>query len=458
MKTWIRKCPLPLRWAGSMAILGAVVAYQPAISQSNGFSLPYAGDATAVDSPVVTFANDATTGADSDGLFASTASADPGSVGLYATSQGGTGVYGYANGSATTAGVYGFGDGNSGYGVYGEATTNFGVYGKTDGSNGSSVTASGVFGTGSSSTAVGVMGSVTSSNQAILGMNGGSGQGVWGQSANDCGVYGIGNGVGPGVYGTNTAGGAGVIGVDNSSVSPAGYFLNNNTYINAIGMEGQCAAGWGVFGYGRVGVFGIASANNGFSGYFQGNVQVTGTLSAAAKNFKIDHPLDPAHKYLVHSCIESDQQLNLYTGDATLDSDGRATVQMPDWFEAENTRFHYQLTAIGEAAPSLYVAQKMRANHFEIAGGKPGMEVSWQVTGTRQDAYARAHPLVVEPEKTGSDRGKYLYPEENGRPAEEGIRQLPASVPTPAHSLKAVTMPKPVKLTPRKAKVHHPLR
>ncbi len=399
MKTWIRKCPLPLRWAGSVALLSVVVAYQPAISQSTGFSLPYAGDAEAVNSAVAAFSNDATTGNVSDGVFASTASMDPASVGLYATSTGGSGVYGYANAGATTTGVYGFGDGSSGSGVYGASVSGIGVYGTT--SAGSS---------------------------------------------------------GAGLYGTNTNGGAAIIGIGDSNVSPTGYFFNNNAFYNAVGMEGHCNAGFGTAGYGRVGVYGETASRGGFGGYFQGNVQVIGTLSAGSKNFKIDHPLDPAHKYLTHSCIESSEQLNLYTGDTILDSDGRATVQMPDWFEAENTRFHYQLTAIGEAAPALFVAQKMRSNRFEIAGGKAGMEVSWQVTGTRQDAYARAHPLVVETEKTGAEQGKYLYPAENGRPASEGIGSPLATASALAKHLKALTMPIPVKPTPRKANIHHPLR
>lgn len=39
------------------------------------------------------------------------------------------------------------------------------------------------------------------------------------------------------------------------------------------------------------------------------------------------------------------------------------------------------------------------------------MKVSWQVTGVRQDAYAKAHPLVVEEEKEPRVRGFYIHPE-----------------------------------------------
>lgn len=35
---------------------------------------------------------------------------------------------------------------------------------------------------------------------------------------------------------------------------------------------------------------------------------------------------------------------NIYDGVVTTDAQGRATVQLPDWFEALNTEFRYQLT------------------------------------------------------------------------------------------------------------------
>jgi len=122
-------------------------------------------------------------------------------------------------------------------------------------------------------------------------------------------------------------------------------------------------------------------------------------LSAATKNFRIDHPLDPENRYLVHSSVESDEMLNLYTGNATLDANGQAWVTLPDWFGALNTDFRYQLTAIGAPGPNLYIAQPVQDNRFLIAGGTNGQIVSWQVTGVRQDTYALTHPLVVEQDK-----------------------------------------------------------
>ena len=49
------------------------------------------------------------------------------------------------------------------------------------------------------------------------------------------------------------------------------------------------------------------------------------------------------------------------------------------------------------------------------------MEVSWQVTGVRQDAFATAHRKPVEEEKPADEKGKYLHPTELGQPASLGV-------------------------------------
>lgn len=140
-------------------------------------------------------------------------------------------------------------------------------------------------------------------------------------------------------------------------------------------------------------------------------LDVVGTVSAAVKNFRIDDPLDPANKTLTHSCIESSEMMNLYRGNAVLDGFGEGQIEMPTWFEALNEDFSYQLTPIGVPAPGLYVAEELHDGEFRIAGGSPGMKVSWLVTGVRHDAYALAHPLQVEQDK-GAARGTLLYPKE----------------------------------------------
>jgi hypothetical protein len=108
---------------------------------------------------------------------------------------------------------------------------------------------------------------------------------------------------------------------------------------------------------------------------------------------------------------------NLYDGVVVLDSKGEAQVNLPAWFEPLNKDFRYQLTAIGGPGPGLYVAQEIAGNRFRIAGGPSGLKVSWQVTGTRHDAYADAHRIQVEVDKPAKLRGSYIFPEEQGQPA-----------------------------------------
>ena len=50
-----------------------------------------------------------------------------------------------------------------------------------------------------------------------------------------------------------------------------------------------------------------------------GKVKITGNLEKAGGSFKIDHPLDPANKYLYHSFVESPDMKNVYDGVVVLD-------------------------------------------------------------------------------------------------------------------------------------------
>jgi hypothetical protein len=164
------------------------------------------------------------------------------------------------------------------------------------------------------------------------------------------------------------------------------------------------------------------SGVNDLAGYFDGNVWITGLLSATVKAFRMDHPQDPANKYLTHASMESSEMLNVYSGTIVLDGNGEASVALPDYFEDINKDFRYQLTAIGAPAPNLYIAEEINNNSFKIAGGNPGMKVSWEVTGVRNDPYAQAHPMQVEIEKNDREKGKYLHPEVYGLDDSYGIQ------------------------------------
>jgi len=135
------------------------------------------------------------------------------------------------------------------------------------------------------------------------------------------------------------------------------------------------------------------------------NLSVGGSIGKVGTcNFKIDHPVDPANRYLYHCAVESPDMKNIYDGVVTLDSAGEAVVELPAWFAPLNQDFRYQLTPIGAPGPNLYIAERIRGSRFKVAGGQPGMQVSWQVTGIRHDVYAEAHRSPVEQDKAEAER------------------------------------------------------
>jgi len=112
----------------------------------------------------------------------------------------------------------------------------------------------------------------------------------------------------------------------------------------------------------------------------------------------------------------------IYDGLVVLDSNGEAVVDLPPWFEALNMDFRYQLTPIGSPSPGLFVGQKIQQGRFRISGGHPNGEVCWQVTGIRQDVWAKAHRVAVERDKPASERGHYMHPELHGKSPQQGIK------------------------------------
>jgi hypothetical protein len=133
-----------------------------------------------------------------------------------------------------------------------------------------------------------------------------------------------------------------------------------------------------------------------YSAFFNGDVSVVGYLYKFGGGFQIDHPLDPANKYLYHSFVESQDMKNIYDGVVVLNESGKAEIELPNWLGELNKDFRYQLTAIGASGPNLYIEEEISNNHFKIAGGKQGMKVSWQVTGIRKDPWANANRIKVE--------------------------------------------------------------
>ncbi len=217
---------------------------------------------------------------------------------------------------------------------------------------------------------------------------------------------------------------------DNSStVCVYGAYEGTNNYADATGVQGYSVPtdnwGYGVKGYGGYrGVYGVAiNGDAGVYGYSDGSsygVYSNGDMGASGtKSFVIDHPLDPENKFLKHFSIESNEVLNVYRGNVILDTNGEATVQLPDYFHAINSNFSYTLTPVGQPAPGLYIAQEIdNQGTFKIAGGNPGQKISWYIYAERNDPYLQHYPekRQVEVLKNQKERGKYLRPELYGKP------------------------------------------
>ena len=378
----------------------------------------------------------------SDALAADTTGSSNSAFGYSALYQNTVGAYNTAAGNDALSSNIG-GDDNTGIGV----DT---LYENTSGGNNTAVGAESGYGitTGSGNTFLGYSSGASSgnlSNATAIGQGATVGQssaialGGTGQLSVSVGI-GTGtpaytldvrdSGLGGGAISASTtfAGHPAVSGVNyaTSGLANGGYFLSESS-----------------------GGAGIVAANTagGSAAQFQGNVSITGTLTKGGGSFKIDDPIDPANKYLSHSFVESPDMMNIYNGIVTLDAHGSAVVTMPEWFDALNRDFRYTLTAIGTPAPKLYIAQKMQGNQFRIAGGKKGQEISWMVTGIRQDAWANAHRIPNEEAKPANEQGKYLHPELFGAGPDKAIgagaaidaQSKPSSAPEAATSIAPAT-------------------
>jgi hypothetical protein len=343
-------------------------------------------------------------------------------VGLFGSSQQGSGVLGMSSSSEGTVG-----SSDSGMGVVGVSRNNRGVYGLAN--NGGPVPNTNLIGVEGESLApwgTGVYGhcdepDVEHFGPGVRGLST-HGPGVLGESSLDFGVDGESK-TRIGVYGQSDG--------DKVFRKPAPYpslqtgpaFNYGPAGVSGIatgnggaGVQGQSVDGPGIYGY----------SYKDYAGVFAGNVRVSGSLVKAGGGFRIDHPLHPERSYLNHAFVESSEMKNVYDGVAVLDAKGEAVVKLPDWVQALNADFRYQLTAIGAPAPNLHVAQALTRNHFKIGGGKARAKISWQITGVRKDVWANANPVTIEEPKPV--RG-YLHPNLFGKSA-KGIDLLAPSKPT----------------------------
>lgn len=401
---------IPL-WTSSSA-LGNSILYQTGgnigvATKTPGAKLDTDGTAIAV--------RGTSSGATGTGVFGDATSTTGVNFGVQgetaSTATGAAGVRGYEG--ATKGQVYGVSGSTSS--ITNGSTGVIGYEGATTGQ------VNGVTGTTASSTGNGVFGNATATSGLAFGVNG--------YSASPSGV---------GLHGVNTASGGAAIqgfatatsgasfGVSGFSASPSGTGVlatNSSTgeFVNLAGPTPFIIDAHTT----TTTLFSVDSSGNGF---LDGNLAVKGKLTKGSGSFKIDHPLDPANKYLSHSFVESPDMMNVYNGNITTDRHGLATVTLPDYFEALNQDFRYQLTVIGQFAQAI-VKREIENNRFTIKTDKPSVKVSWQVTGIRHDAYADAYRIPVEENKPSQEQGHFLHPELFGASEQQAIG---AGLPTPS--------------------------
>lgn len=328
------------------------------------------------------------------GAAASTTAGAAGVSGYESATTGAvSGVSGFtASTTAGAAGVNGFENSASGavFGVVGGTNSHTnGAAGVAGYDNATTGVVAGVSGSTASATGAGVSGNASASG------SGSSASGVAGTTASASGS---------GVVGNATATSGPAIGVQGITASPNGA---GGAFTNSSGGTSAVIVANGGGGASLKQIFSVDASGN---GVFAGNLSVKGTVTKGGGSFKIDHPLDPANKYLSHSFVESPDMMNVYNGNITTDKHGLAIVVLPDYFDALNRDFRYQLTVIGRFAQAI-VARKIADHRFVIRTSKPRVEVSWQVTGIRHDSYANAYRIAVEEAKPPQERGRYLHPE-----------------------------------------------
>lgn len=242
-----------------------------------------------------------------------------------------------------------------------------------------------------------VISSTNNSTPFVLTTTQGTGMVVHNESGD--GIFGSSATVGNGVVGFASTSGNGVLGLSASG----------------RGVDGESTSGPGVYG----------TSSTNYAGLFQGNVHITGTCcGAVAGTYQIDDPMDPANQYLNQAAVAAPEWKNIYDGNVTTDAAGMATVELPPYVQALDHDFRYQLTVVGQFAQAI-VAHKIAENRFTIQTDKPYVEVSWQVTGIRNDPWARDHVTPAEAPKAAGDRGKYIYPQGYGQPASAGLGYAP---------------------------------
>jgi hypothetical protein len=294
----------------------------------------------------------------------------------FGTIAGVVGEAGFAQGPRPASAFGGFagviGSSRDRPGTAGTSLNNIGIYGETGAPDNVPRFVAGVYGTGNLQP--GIIGFSRDGDGAQgLSFTGTAlrvasffGPGVNSISGALTGVTGISGTQGPTV--TNTSN---IAGVHGTSDAANGVIGTSNRSIGVVGFSNN------------VGVFGQTTNPASFAGLFAGNVQVTGTLSAAVKNAVV--PFPDGSKRVLH-CMESPEHWFEDFGTAKLKG-GRAVVKLdPDFAKVITRDYRVFLTPEGDCR-GLYVQRKAAASFEvrELMGGDSAVAFSYRVVGRRRD-------------------------------------------------------------------------
>lgn len=139
----------------------------------------------------------------------------------------------------------------------------------------------------------------------------------------------------------------------------------------------------------------------------QVQIYANGTLIAPDKRFRIDHPLDPERRFLVHACLEGPESAVYYRGQGQLEG-GRARVELPEYFEAlvrTDDRTVTLTPCCAEDEPiSVLAASGIADGAFDVRAAddrNPRQSFYWEVKAVRADM----EPLQTEERKGERNSG-----------------------------------------------------
>jgi hypothetical protein len=290
------------------------------------------------------------------------------------------------SGLAVTPEVFDPGPPDARRGVFGAGDTN-GVYGQTAERGPEIGPPAGVL--GNSRQAFGVVG-LSSQLGGVLGRSD-KFAGVFGSSSQSVGV------------GGRSDRSYGVLGLSFAPIAPG-----TNLADAPAGVYGQSLAGSvGVLGVGlnSTAVAGVA-VREALAGFFQGNVVVTGALSAQVKHAVV--PFPDGSKRLLH-CMESPEHWFEDFGSARL-TRGRVTVKLDADFAkvVKLNEYRVFLTPEGDCE-GLYVRSKSGTSFevCELQGGTSNIAFSYRIVAKRKDIKAHRRFAKIEttvPMPTGKAR------------------------------------------------------